>query len=190
MNTSRRSDPGRGRASVVDDFEGCDASPRSAGATRESQHRIDGIVIGRLVALREDGQPLVDFPGNPTVEPQAARSTTTLDGASIGSQAALMFEAGDPKRPVVLGPIVHPGKVATDQDGSATRDHAHADRSSVTIERDSETVTLSAQKQIVLRCGKASITLTRSGKVLIRGAHLVSRSSGVNRIYGGSVQLN
>ena len=41
-----------------------------------------------------------------------------------------------------------------------------------------------------LRCGKASITLTRAGKVLIRGAYLLSRSSGVNRIKGGSVQIN
>ena len=42
----------------------------------------------------------------------------------------------------------------------------------------------------MLRCGKASITLTREGKVLIKGAYLSSRSSGVNRIKGGSVQIN
>ena len=30
----------------------------------------------------------------------------------------------------------------------------------------------------------------RAGKVLIRGAYLLSRSSGVNRIKGGSVQIN
>ena len=49
---------------------------------------------------------------------------------------------------------------------------------------------LSAQEEIVLRCGKASITLTKAGKVLIEGAYVLSRSSGVNRIRGGSVQLN
>ena len=49
---------------------------------------------------------------------------------------------------------------------------------------------LKAQQEIVLECGKASITLTRAGKVLIRGAYLLSRSSGVNRIKGGSVQIN
>ena len=42
----------------------------------------------------------------------------------------------------------------------------------------------------VLVRGKASITLTREGKVLIRGTYLSSRSSGVNRIKGGSVQIN
>ena len=44
--------------------------------------------------------------------------------------------------------------------------------------------------EIELRCGKASLILTRAGKVLIRGAYLLSRSSGVNRIKGGSVQIN
>jgi hypothetical protein len=41
-----------------------------------------------------------------------------------------------------------------------------------------------------LRCGKSSITLTRAGKVLIEGEYISSRSSGVNRIKGGSIQLN
>ncbi|MEP7119602.1 MAG: hypothetical protein ABJE95_01785, partial [Byssovorax sp.] len=36
----------------------------------------------------------------------------------------------------------------------------------------------------------SSITLTRAGKILIRGAYVLTRSSGVNRIQGGSVQIN
>ena len=60
----------------------------------------------------------------------------------------------------------------------------------VAVERDGERLTLTADREIVLRCGKASLTLTRAGKVLIRGAYLLSRSSGVNRIKGGSVQIN
>jgi hypothetical protein len=42
----------------------------------------------------------------------------------------------------------------------------------------------------VLQCGKASITLTKAGKVLIQGSYVSSRSTGVNRVKGGSVQLN
>ena len=49
---------------------------------------------------------------------------------------------------------------------------------------------LRTEEEIVFECGKASITLTKSGKILIRGAYLLSRSSGVNRIKGGSVQIN
>ena len=60
----------------------------------------------------------------------------------------------------------------------------------VEVDADGERLMVSAKEQLVLRCGKASITLTKEGKVLIQGAYVSSRSSGVNRIKGGSVQLN
>jgi hypothetical protein len=47
-----------------------------------------------------------------------------------------------------------------------------------------------AKEQVVLKCGKASITLTKAGKVLIQGSYVLSRSSGINRVKGGSVQIN
>jgi hypothetical protein len=52
---------------------------------------------------------------------------------------------------------------------------------------DGKALVLEAKEQIVLRCGKASITLTRAGKVLVQGAYLSSRSTGLNRIKGGAV---
>ena len=54
----------------------------------------------------------------------------------------------------------------------------------------SERLIVTAKEQVVIRCGKASITLTRAGKVLIQGEYVLSRSAGVNRVKGGSVQLN
>jgi hypothetical protein len=58
------------------------------------------------------------------------------------------------------------------------------------VDADGERLLLSARNQLVLKCGKASITLTREGKVLIQGSYVSSRSTGVIRIKGGSVQLN
>ena len=60
----------------------------------------------------------------------------------------------------------------------------------VEVDTDGERLVVSAKEEIVLRCGAASITLTKAGKVLIRGTYVLSRSSGVNRVKGGSVQLN
>ncbi len=56
--------------------------------------------------------------------------------------------------------------------------------------RPPEERVVTARKQLTLRCGKSSITLTAAGKIIIRGKYIVSRSSGVHRIKGGSVQIN
>ena len=53
-----------------------------------------------------------------------------------------------------------------------------------------ERLELIAEREIVLRCGEASLTLTRAGKIILRGTYVLSRSSGVNKIKGGSVQIN
>ncbi len=49
---------------------------------------------------------------------------------------------------------------------------------------------LTANQKITIRCGESSITLTAAGKIILRGKYIVSRSSGVQRIKGGSVQIN
>jgi hypothetical protein len=58
------------------------------------------------------------------------------------------------------------------------------------IDVDGEQLIFSADKEIVLKCGKVSITLTRAGKIILGGTYLSGCSSGVNRIKGGSVQID
>lgn len=55
---------------------------------------------------------------------------------------------------------------------------------------DGKKVRIEGSEQIELRCGESSITLTKEGRILIRGKYLLNRASGVNRIVGGSVQVN
>ena len=57
-------------------------------------------------------------------------------------------------------------------------------------EETEERLVLSAEKEIVLRCGEASITLRADGKIILRGTHLLQRSSGPLRLKGGSVSIN
>lgn len=135
------------------------------------------VIIGKLTAFNETGQPLVDYPANPTHQPLPALTTVSLTTDQIEQEVALLFSEGDMTRPVIMGLIR--------ADLSVT-----AETAPVEARVDGQRVVLSADKEIVLKCGKASITLTRAGKVLIRGAYLLSRSSGVNRIKGGSVQMN
>lgn len=51
-------------------------------------------------------------------------------------------------------------------------------------------LTLEADQEIELKCGKGAIVIRKDGKILIRGTNLVSRSSGANKIKGASVAIN
>ena len=138
-----------------------------------------GALLGKVVGIAPSGLPLVDFVGNPASEPLPARHTCLITSDDADREAVLTFENNDHSKPIILGLLQPVGAAAPENPPQP-----------INVSLDGEQVTLTAKNEIVLRCGKASITLTRAGKVLIRGAYLLSRSSGVNRIKGGSVQIN
>jgi hypothetical protein len=53
-----------------------------------------------------------------------------------------------------------------------------------------ERLVFSAEKELIFRCGSASITLLADGTVVLKGTRLVSSSTGLNRIRGASVKIN
>jgi hypothetical protein len=146
------------------------------------------VITGRLVGLADAGLPSVDYPSNPLGQPLLARTTVALTRDLIGREVILTFDGGSPKSPIVLGVLQVLGDPAvadrTEPDGLEGRPGP------AVAEVDGKRVVFTAEDEVTLRCGGASITLTRVGKVLIRGAYVVSHSSGVNRIKGGSVQIN
>ncbi|HEX6750885.1 MAG TPA: DUF6484 domain-containing protein [Longimicrobium sp.] len=145
---------------------------------RPPQPSVAGIVIGRVTSVSAAEGVWVDYPANPSGAPMPACSTVAIGAGDVGREVALSFERGEAARPIVLGLLHRPAA-----HGESAWPHA-------AITADGERVTVSADREIVLRCGDASITLTRAGKILIRGSYLLSRSTGVNRIKGGSVQIN
>jgi hypothetical protein len=147
---------------------------------RPADRLITGIRVGTLVGLHTDGRtPLVVFPGQHGSAAVIARTTIDLHGSHVGRDVVLMFEDGDSGKPIVLGCLLQ------EADPSIVNKPGN-----VELDADGERLVVCAKEQLVLRCGEASITLTKSGKVLIQGAYVSSRSSGVNRIKGGSVQIN
>ena len=70
--------------------------------------RIEGVVIGVLMGFADDGAPLVVYPGNPSEAALAARTTAVLTPEDVGREVALLFEGGDPARPLVVGRLVRP----------------------------------------------------------------------------------
>lgn len=141
--------------------------------------RFDGICVGYLVGILEGAVPLVTHPHSPVSAALPARTVIDLRGQHIGEEVVLQFENGDVTRPIVMGVLRKPNAWPLEKQPEQ-----------VTVEADGERLAIDAKNEIVLRCGKASITLTKAGKVLIKGTYISSRSSGANRIKGGSVLLN
>jgi len=142
--------------------------------------RFRAVVVGDLIGITDDGHtPLVTFRDQVGTAAIAARSVVDLHGAHIGRQVVLVFENADPARPIVMGVLHNDGHSALGPRPGT-----------VEVDRDGERMIIGAREQLVLQCGKAKLTLTRAGKVLIEGTYISSRSSGVNRLKGGSIQIN
>jgi hypothetical protein len=144
---------------------------------------VPGVTIGRILGFIPAIGPLVTFAGNRSPEPLVARVMTSVGEKDAGREVALVFEDGDPVRPIILGVLEPPAEA----EAESRQKHA-AEPLEVRI--DGNRLLLSAREEIVLECGRASITLTRAGKILLSGEYISSRSSGANRIKGGSVQIN
>ena len=134
--------------------------------------RIDGVVIGALLGFGDNG-PLVIFPGNPVETAQPARSLCELSADMIGCEVALLFQDGNPHRPLIIGRIIDPTRAKAPQ-----------------VIRDGQRVRVTADERLELRCGKATILMEQDGRITIRGSHIISHASGAQRIRGGSINLN
>lgn len=158
----------------------------------DTKARIDGVVIGVVAGISSKGEVLVAFGDNPQELPIAAKAATAVNADDVGRRAAILFENGNVEHPVVMGLI---NRLAEGQQqvehtpGTPERISENDDELREAVV-DGERVVLQAKESIELKCGKASITLTKAGKIIVRGAYLSSKSSGVNRIHGGSVQIN
>ena len=152
--------------------------------------QVEGIRVGKVVSVDDSGRVLVDFPGN-TQGPVSARFTNSTkleilrQAASAGKEVLLVFENNNSELPIIIDTIYS----LVDQIMESPTVVLDTERPK-DVMVDGKRVAFDAREEIVLRCGKASITLTRAGRVIIRGAHVLSRSSSVNRIQGGSVRIN
>lgn len=165
------------------------------------------VVIGTISGLSEKGYPLVNFSiSGRTIVSVEATTTLSFTTREIGRQAALLFIESKIDKPVVIGLIHSPLdmllesyqetgidlEVARDGDkhDNAREETDEPPHAFEDITIDGKKVHIEAQEEIVFKCGESSITMTRAGKITIRGKYILNRSSGVNRILGGSVQVN
>ncbi len=154
----------------------------------ERPERIAGARVGRVVSAR-GGEVKVEVEGT-TRGPTVARLSAAVDDAALADaarerqEALLLFEEGDPGRPVLVA-LLRSATPLLDAVLAAPPPQART-----TARVDGQRVEIEGREEVVLRCGKASITLRRDGKVVVRGVNVVTQADAVQKIRGGKVQIN
>jgi hypothetical protein len=139
---------------------------------REDPPRTDVPTAGVLVG-HAHGCPLVRLEHEPEGVRRVAHTVVALEPAHVGRRVVVAFLDADIDRPVITGLL---------SEGEAEPPRRR--------EIAAEELLLRGEREITLVCGEARITLTRDGRIVIRGVDLLSRVSGSHRIRAGSISLN
>jgi Domain of unknown function (DUF6484) len=139
--------------------------------------------VARLHGFDLLERPLVSNVSACPGEVIAARSTVALRHEMISQDVLLMFADGDVRQPVIVG-VIEPRPLHAELPARL------AIASEPVAQVDGERQLIQAEREVVLRCGDASITLTRAGKVIIKGHYILSRSTGYNKIKGAAIDIN
>ena len=142
---------------------------------------VSGVVVAVVVGATAQGSPLVRWgTGEGITRPaRGVWMESQPDWTDCeGLRAVIGFEEGDETRPILLGLMDAPPAAKTPAEGEKPQD------------TKPEVLRLESEKELILECGKAKIALRADGRVTILGGYVLSRSKGVNKIKGGSVQIN
>jgi hypothetical protein len=164
---------------TVSDFELLSRKP--VAFPQHSMATAGAAVTARFHGFDLDDRPQVSGLAQLPGEVVGARTTVPLRRAMVGADVVVLYEQGDPHKPIIVGVL---------QDFRSPVGDEAQPRQQVSIQADDERFVVSAEREIVLRCGDASITLTRAGKVIIKGNYILSRSTGYNKIKGAAIDIN
>jgi len=144
---------------------------------------IPGLIIANVAGASDAGRPLVEIHGRAEVcEAWPVWMDPEPDWAHCqGLKVVLGFENADAGKPLVVGVIGTPARLKEAQP---------ADTATAVTHTSQDIVKITSDKELVLQCGKAKIALRADGRIAILGGYVLSRSTGVNKIKGGSVQIN
>jgi hypothetical protein len=155
------------------------ARPLQQRAVRILGDPLSDLVVGDLIALTDDGRTslvrLSDQPGGMALP---ASSIVDLHAGDIGPAMLISLQGGDPALPTVMGLL------------NCVRSQVPELPGLVEVDADGARLLVAADEQVVRRRGRANVTLTMAGKVVVEGRCLSSKSSGANCTKGGSLQLN
>jgi hypothetical protein len=82
----------------------------------------------------------------------------------VGDDVVVLLRDGDETRPVIV--------------------------STISERLAQETIKLKADRELVLECGEASISLHADGRIVVHGGYIETYAEGTNRIKGAQVRIN
>jgi len=135
------------------------------------QLQLQGILVLEIAGADSEGAPLVRM--GPGEDPRPARAVWMRDvpawEACAGLRAIVAVQEED-DRPILLGLLDPPPPPSEEAVPKSLR--------------------IDSEEELIIECGKAKIAMRADGRIEIRGGHLISRSSGPNKIKGASVHIN
>lgn len=148
------------------------------------------ICLGQIITITEEGRALVDYPGN-QMGPVVARSVIDVPArynslGTVNIPVLMVFEDGDLKLPIIVG-IIHDTVFPAAPSEEIILEPVKRQRDVVV---DGKKMVFDAKEEIVLRCGKSSVTLKKDGKIIVKGTQITNRASAANKIKGASVRIN
>ncbi|MFT5717161.1 MAG: hypothetical protein ACI9T7_001347 [Oleiphilaceae bacterium] len=158
------------------------------------------LLVGKVVSVNDHGNPMIAYDETTQIQPIEALTTVPINEVSVGKDVAISFAQNQGGVPIVMGVIrrilddvisqqVHDfSSSAAVQGEESNQLNAAVVKPEIIV--DGNKLELSAADEITLRCGKSSITLNKNGKILIKGEHMLNRTSGSYKIKSGSIQLN
>jgi hypothetical protein len=151
----------------------------------ETLLEIPGVSVLRVAGTDAEGTPLVEAEGGGGTTPALAvwmRDEPDWQ-CCRGLRVVVAIPDGDGSSPVILG-LLDPPPDPVDRVESRGAAAGKKER------KKERRMHIESEEELVIECGKAKITLRADGRIEIRGGHLVSRSSGPNKIKGATVHIN
>ncbi len=119
--------------------------------------------LGRIDDIDADNQLWISYGDHDYAV--NALSAAPIGDDDIGRICTLAFLGNDPQQPIVMG-LIH------------------------TPNSQPETLNISAEKSVHLRCGNAELSMDQTGHINLQGMSINNQAYGPNRIKGGSVKIN
>jgi hypothetical protein len=139
--------------------------------------QLPGVFTAEVIGVDGNSRPVVAWTGGAAVAALAMWTAGAPPWTDcVGARVLATFLNGDETQPIVLG-LLEPPPAA---------DYGAEPR----VGKAPDTLRIAAGRELVIECGEAKISLRKDGRIEIRGTHLISRSSGPNKIKGGSVFIN